>query len=55
MLGLLYGLLSLVIVPFFLLAALSGSRANAPGTWEKGLVILLPVVYAVAGFIGGIV
>jgi hypothetical protein len=56
-LGVLYGLLGLVCVPFFLLLAAfhsaSGAHSTAVGSAYFG--ILFPVFYAVAGFIGGIV
>jgi len=56
-LGILYGILSLIIVPFLLIAAIIGSRSATPGPgiFGVGLVILVPVLYAVVGFIGGII
>jgi hypothetical protein len=49
-LGVLYGAISLIIVPFLLLGAVFG---------HAGLgiifVIFFPVIYAVAGFIGGVI
>jgi len=56
-LGILYGIISLIIVPFFLLAALFGSRAGGAGAavFGLGFVIMLPVIYAVVGFIGGVI
>jgi hypothetical protein len=55
--GVIYGLLGLIFVPFFLLAALLGSKTGAPAfaIFGVGFAILLPVLYAVAGFIGGII
>jgi hypothetical protein len=55
-LGVLYGLLGLVFVPFFLLASFIGSK-NAPGgsAFFGVFGLLFPVFYAVAGFIGGII
>lgn len=55
--GVLYGLMSLLIVPFFLVAALLGSKAGSPSPaiFGVGFAIMLPVFYAVAGFIGGII
>jgi hypothetical protein len=57
MLGFVYGVMSLIIVPFFLLYALfsDGSR-NVPGA-GFGLVFILfiPFIYALIGFIGGII
>ena len=56
-LGVLYGILSLLVVPFVLLAAVLGSKTDvpAPAVFGVGLAILLPVLYAAAGFIGGII
>jgi len=56
-LGILYGIMSLIIVPFFLLAAVFGSKSGspAPAIMGVGFVIVLPVIYAVVGFIGGII
>ena len=46
----LYGLLSLIAVPFIILAALFGH--SGPGAL---FAIFLPIVYAIAGFIAGII
>jgi hypothetical protein len=57
-LGVLYGILSLLVVPFVLLVAALGSRTGVPtpGIFlGAGLEILLPVLYAAAGFVGGII
>jgi hypothetical protein len=55
-LGVLYGLLGLVFVPFFLLAAIFGSKAGALAAFGGVFfAILFPVLYAAAGFIGGII
>ena len=56
-LGILYGILSLVIVPFFLLAAVFGSKAGgpSPAIFGVGFAIVFPVLYAVLGFIGGVI
>ena len=56
-LGILYGILSLIIVPFILLAAVFGSKAGTatPAIFGVGFAIVLPVIYAVGGFIGGII
>src|ERR1035437_270617 len=52
----LYGLLGLVLLPFFLLAAIFGSKAGALAAFGGVFfAILFPVLYAVAGFIGGII
>jgi hypothetical protein len=55
-LGVLYGILSLCIAPFFLLAAILGGKAGAPApaVFGVGFALILPVIYAVIGFIGGI-
>jgi len=46
----LYGIISLIAVPFFLMGALFGH-----GGFGAIFVIFIPVIYAVAGFIGGII
>ena len=51
-LGVLYGIISLILVPFFLLGALFGARTGVVGV---GFAILLPIIYAVVGFIGGVI
>jgi hypothetical protein len=62
----LYGLLSLLIVPFFVLAAVAGTMAPhasdgaAPSSpalaigFALGMAIVMPVLYAAMGFIGGL-
>jgi hypothetical protein len=55
-LGILYGLLGLVIVPFFVLGAVFGTHHATGGSALFGMLgLLFPVLYAVAGFIGGII
>jgi hypothetical protein len=55
-LAVLYGILGLIFVPFFLLAAIFGSRAGAPVAFGGAfLAIFFPVLYAIAGFVGGII
>lgn len=56
-LGFLYGLLSLIFVPFFLLATLFGAKTGSAPAAFGGVVltILFPVLYAIVGFIGGII
>jgi hypothetical protein len=55
-LGVLYGLLGLIFVPFLLLAAVFGSKAGAPAAFGGiFLAVLFPVLYAVAGFVGGVI
>jgi hypothetical protein len=51
-LGILYGVISLVIVPFFLLAAIFGSKGGIMGV---GFAIIFPIIYAVGGFIAGVI
>jgi hypothetical protein len=46
----LYGIISLILVPFFLIAALLGH-----GGLGAIFVIFLPIFYAIAGFIGGVI
>jgi hypothetical protein len=54
--GILYGLLSLIVLPFFLLAAIFGSKgSSAIGALGMLFAIMLPVIYAVLGFIGGLI
>lgn len=45
--GALYGLLGLIFVPFFLLGAAMAPEAG----FGMGLAILVPIIYAVLGFI----
>jgi hypothetical protein len=56
-LGVLYGILSLIFVPFILVAALLGGKSGAhvPAIFGLGFAIMMPVLYAAAGFIGGII
>jgi len=56
-LGILYGLFSLILVPFFLLFALVSAKTGtaAPAFMGVGFAIVLPVIYAFFGFIGGII
>jgi hypothetical protein len=55
-LGVLYGLLGLIAVPFFLLVAVFGSKAGAPAVFGGVFfAILFPVLYGAAGFILGII
>jgi hypothetical protein len=63
MLAAVYGLMSLIIVPFFLLASLAGAfiphNGNSPNALPAMLTgvfaFILPVVYAVMGFILGVI
>ena len=58
-LGVLYGIFSLIIMPFVLLAFFIGGKAGTatPAFFGFGLgfAIMLPVLYAAVGFIGGII
>jgi hypothetical protein len=56
-LGVLYGILSLIFVPFILLAVVFGSKAGAApfAIFGVGFAIVMPVLYAAVGFIGGII
>ena len=46
----LYGIISLILVPFLLIAALFGH-----GGFSAILIIFIPVIYAILGFIAGII
>jgi len=57
-LGALYGAISLILVPFILLISMVAPKnGNGAGILGAGvfLIILLPVIYAVLGFVGGII
>jgi len=56
-LAVMYGFLGLIFVPFFLIMTLIGKASGAPGPALFGsfLVVLFPIFYAIAGFIGGVV
>jgi len=49
--GVLYGLMGLVFVPFFLVAAAVAPHNSAFMGFGLGFVILIPILYAVFGFI----
>ncbi len=54
----LYGALSLIFVPFLLLASAIGAKTgNSAGFFAGGMIfiIFIPVLYATMGFIGGII
>jgi len=51
-LGVLYGVISLLIVPIFILAALFGPKGSGLGIV---FVIFLPIIYAVMGFVFGVI
>jgi len=56
-LGILYGIFSLILVPFFLIFALLSAKTGtaAPAFMGMGFAIVLPVIYAIFGFIGGVI
>jgi len=61
-LAMIYGIMSLIIaVPIFLIAMLAGAASAHSGTqalpaiFSGVFVIFLPVIYAVLGFIGGVI
>ena len=55
-LGIIYGFLGVLFVPIFLLMAVFGGKAGAPVVFGGAfLAILFPVMYSVAGFVGGII
>jgi hypothetical protein len=56
-LGILYGILSLVFVPIFLLGALFASKSThpVPAIFGVGFAVVMPVIYAAVGFIGGVI
>jgi hypothetical protein len=54
----LYGIVSLIFVPFILLFSLLGAQSeNAGGIFAGGLlfVVLIPVLYAIGGFLLGLI
>jgi hypothetical protein len=54
----LYGAISLIIVPFIILFFLFGAKSQSnAGGFPGGIfaIILIPLLYAGAGFIGGII
>lgn len=57
--GLLYGCLGLILVPIFLLIGLMGSALgkNSPiaGIFGVGFALLMPILYAIFGFIMGLI
>jgi len=56
-LGILYGLFSLILVPVFLVFALLFAKTGspAPAFMGMGFGIILPAIYAVFGFLGGVI
>ncbi|TWT86566.1 hypothetical protein Mal64_33920 [Pseudobythopirellula maris] len=51
-LGVMYALMGLIILPFFLIAAVMNPNQAAPGLV---VAVLIPIFYAVGGFVGGII
>lgn len=49
-LGLLYGLMGLIVVPFFLIATMLSSDDAGPG-FGVGFVLVLPILYGLLGFV----
>jgi predicted Co/Zn/Cd cation transporter (cation efflux family) len=56
-LGILYGIFSLIIVPFLVLAMLISAKTGnaAPAFMSLGFAVVLPIMYAFLGFIGGVI
>jgi hypothetical protein len=54
MLATIYALFCIVIVPIMLVAVLVGGRGAAGGV-PLAMVVVMPLLYIVIGFIGGIV
>jgi len=62
-LGILYGLMALIFVPFLLLFVLINAKAASSGSagaagaafFGVGFAIMMPVFYAIIGFIFGII
>jgi hypothetical protein len=61
-LGILYGVMSVIfVIPFFLIVSLIGvasARSGAqalPAMFTGIFVIFLPIIYAVLGFVGGVI
>jgi hypothetical protein len=51
-LGISYALMSLLIIPFFVLIVIANPRAAG---FSLGMVIMIPVFYGILGLIGGVV
>ncbi len=53
----LYGILSLIFAPLFLLAALVASKqgGTAPAIFGVGFAVMMPLLYAAAGFLVGLI
>jgi hypothetical protein len=53
--GVLYGIVALLFVPFLFFASVTAIMRDRPGPPGGILAVLLPVVYAAVGFIGGVI
>ncbi len=51
-LAVLYGIIALILVPFLLLGAIFGAKGGLVG---GVFAIFIPVIYAIVGFIGGVI
>lgn len=56
-LGVLYGVMALIFVPFLFVAFLFGSKSGSASAFGGGMVftIFLPIIYGVMGFICGVI
>jgi hypothetical protein len=56
-LGLLLDIISLIFVPFFVLGVLISAKtgSSVPAFFSLGFAVMLPLVYGVLGFIGGVI
>jgi hypothetical protein len=51
--GILYGLMGLILIPFFwIVIAAAPKEAGSPFAFGVGVLIFIPVFYAIIGFIG---
>lgn len=60
MLAALYGIVGLIFAPFFLLFSTLGLKASGQAPTGLmaagvGIIFILPIIYAVVGFIGGLI
>lgn len=60
MLAVIYGILGLIFIPFFLIASMGMSQLPAEQrtgmmAFGAGFAIAMPFIYAVLGFIGGVI
>ena len=56
-LAVLYGILSLLFAPIILLAGLFANKSNPEfsSIFSVGFAVMLPIIYAVFGFVGGVI